>query len=108
MLRWRVGAGWWLLVITGLPVLTVGTALLLGDSLKSIDPVWLVISQVGLLAVNENGIAAGLLEGDARALAMPIAVIVLTAVTAIVIRRRLTRAYRAELDARQDPVTQSR
>jgi uncharacterized protein len=48
---------------------------------------------------NDNGIAAGLLDGDARALAMPIAVIVLTAVTAVVIRRRLTRAYRAVLDA---------
>jgi uncharacterized protein len=47
---------------------------------------------------NENGIAAGLLDGDARALATPIAVIVLTAVTAVVIRRRLTRAYRATLD----------
>lgn len=44
-------------------------------------------------------IPAGLLQGDARALAMPIAVIVLTAVTAVVIRRRLTRAYRQELDA---------
>jgi hypothetical protein len=30
---------------------------------------------------------------------MPIAVIVLTAVTAVVIRRRLTLAYRAQLDA---------
>jgi hypothetical protein len=47
---------------------------------------------------NENGIAAGLLDGDARALAIPIAVIVLTAATAVVMRRRLTRAYRAELD----------
>src|SRR4030095_10135259 len=31
MVRWRVGAGWWLLVLTGLPVLTVGIAMLLGD-----------------------------------------------------------------------------
>jgi membrane protease YdiL (CAAX protease family) len=47
---------------------------------------------------NDNGIAAGVLQGDARALALPIAVIVLTIVTAIVIRRRLTRAYRTTLD----------
>jgi membrane protease YdiL (CAAX protease family) len=198
MLRWRVGAGWWLLVVAGLPVLTVGTAMLLGDPLKPVDPVRFVSTQLGLLAANfflvnlweetawagflqtrlerrhnlfvaalitavpfgfahwplaffgdvtvtsaavglafylilgvifrpmlavylrgtrdsvllvallhsffnrtsnDNGIAAGLLDGDARALAMPIAVIVLTAVTAVVIRRRLTRAYRAVLDA---------
>ena len=40
----------------------------------------------------------GVLQGDARALAMPIAAVVLTTVTAIVIRRRLTRAYRTTLD----------
>jgi CAAX protease family protein len=197
MLRWRVGAGWWLLVVAGLPVLTVGTAMLLGDPLKPVDPVRFVSTQLGLLAANfllinlweetawagflqtrlerrhnlfvaalitavpfgfahwplaffgdvtvasaafglvpylllgvifrpmlavylrgtrdsvllvallhsffnrtnnDNGIAAGLLAGDARTLAMPIAVIVLTAVTAVVIRRRLTRAYRTVLD----------
>jgi membrane protease YdiL (CAAX protease family) len=198
MLRWRVGAGWWLLAVAGLPVLSVGIAMLLGDPLKPVDPVrfvgtqlWLLVANfflvnlweetawagflqtrlerrhnifvaalitavpfgfahwplaffgdvtvvsaaVGLafylilgvifrpmLAVflrgtrdsillvallhsffnrtnNDNGIAASLLDGDARALAMPIAVIVLTAVTAVVIRRRLTRSYRAVLDA---------
>jgi membrane protease YdiL (CAAX protease family) len=197
MVRWRVGAGWWVLVVAGLPVLTVGTAVLLGDPLATVDPVRFVVTQTGLLAANfllvnlweetawagflqtrlerrhnlfvaalitavpfgfahwplaffgevtvasaalglvpylllgvifrpmlgvflrgsrdsvllvallhsifnrtnnENGIAAGLLDGDARALAIPIAVIVLTAATAVVIRRRLTRAYRAELD----------
>jgi membrane protease YdiL (CAAX protease family) len=198
MLRWRVGVRWWLLVVAGLPVLSVGTAILLGDSLTPVDPIRFVLAQLGLLAANfllvnlweeaawagfvqtrlerrhnvfvaalitavpfgfahwplvlfgevtvasalfgvipylvlgaifrpvlavflrgtrdsvllvallhsvfnrtnnDNGIAAGLLDGDARALAMPIAVIVLTAVTAVVIRRRLTRAYRAKLDA---------
>jgi membrane protease YdiL (CAAX protease family) len=197
MLRWRVGAGWWLLLLTGLPVLTIGISLLLGDSLNTMDPVRLVTTQLGLLAANfimvniweeaawagflqtrlerrhtlfvaalitavpfgfihwplaffgdvtaasaavglvfylilgvifrpmlgvflrgtrdsvllvallhsifnrtnnDNGIAAGVLQGDARTLAMPIAVIVLTTVTAIVIRRRLTRAYRTTLD----------
>ena len=197
MLRWRVGAGWWLLLLTGLPVLTIGISLLLGDSLNTMDPVRLVTTQLGLLAANfimvniweeaawagflqtrlerrhtlfaaalitavpfgfihwplaffgdvtaasaavglvfylilgvifrpmlgvflrgtrdsvlfvallhsifnrtnnDNGIAAGVLQGDAHTLAMPIAIIVLTTVTAIVIRRRLTRAYRATLD----------
>jgi uncharacterized protein len=198
MRRWRVGAGWWLLVVAGLPVLTVAIGMLLGDPLKTVDLIPFLISQAGLLAANfflvnlweetawagflqtrlerrhnlfvaalitavpfgfahwplalfgevtvasaalglvpyvllgvifrpmlgvylrgtrdsvllvallhsvfnrtnnDNGIAAGLLDGDARALAMPIAVVVLTAVTAVVIRRRLTRAYRRELDA---------
>ena len=52
MLRWRVGAGWWLLVLTGLPVLTIGISLLLGDSLNTMDPVRLVTTQLGLLAAN--------------------------------------------------------
>jgi hypothetical protein len=38
------------------------------------------------------------LQGDARALALPLAVTVLTTVTAVVIRRRLTRAHRTTLD----------
>jgi membrane protease YdiL (CAAX protease family) len=196
--RWRVGVGWWLLVVAGLPVLTVAIGMLLGDSWKTVDVVPFVIGQAGLLAANfflvnlweetawagflqtrlerrhnivvaalitavpfgfahwplaffgevtvasaalglvlflllgvifrpmlgvflrgtrdsvllvallhsvfnrtnnDNGIAAGLLQGDARALATLIAVVVLTAVTAVVIRRRLTRAYRHELDA---------
>ena len=37
MLRWRIGVRWWLLVLAGLPVLTVGLALLFGDSLESIE-----------------------------------------------------------------------
>ena len=197
MVRWRIGAGWWLLVVAGLPGLTVGTAMLLGDPFTTVDPIRFGVTQLGLLAANfllvnlweetawagflqtrlerrhnllvaalitavpfgfahwplaffgevtvasaalglvpylvlgaifrpligvflrgsrdsvllvallhsffnrtnnENGIAAGLLDGDARALAMPIAVLALTAVTAVVIRRRLTRAHRAELD----------
>jgi hypothetical protein len=48
---------------------------------------------------NENGIAASILSGDGRATAIPLAVIVLTAVTALIIRRRLSRAHRLHLDA---------
>ncbi|HJV14896.1 MAG TPA: type II CAAX endopeptidase family protein [Propionibacteriaceae bacterium] len=49
---------------------------------------------------NENGIAATLLEGDGRQVAMLIAVVVLTVVTAVVIRSRLGRQYGAELAER--------
>jgi hypothetical protein len=52
---------------------------------------------------NENGIAAAIVQGDGRAVAIPIAVIVLTIVTAVVIRRRLSRSYRRELDAHPLP-----
>jgi membrane protease YdiL (CAAX protease family) len=52
MFRWRIGVGWWLLVLTGLPALTVGLALLLGDSLKPVDPAEMIVRQLGLLAVN--------------------------------------------------------
>jgi uncharacterized protein len=200
MVRWRVGVGWWLLVLAGLPLFTVGFALLLGDSPASIDPVRVLASQLVLGALNfvlvniweetawagflqtrlerrrtivvaalltaipfgfvhwplaffgpvtvasaaialafylllgvlfrpmlaivmrgarnsvllvavmhtmfnrtnnDNGIAASVLTGDARALALPLAVMALTAVTALVIRARLSRAYRFRLDANE-------
>ncbi len=204
MLRWRVGIGWWLVALAGLPLLTTGFALLLGDSVKPFDPVDLFVSQLGFWAVNllvvnlweetawagffqtrlerrhnifvaalitavpfgfvhwplaffgdftaasvaaalalyitlglifrpmigvvlrgagdsilvvavlhsmfnrsnnENGIVAGILAGDGRAGAILLAVIVLTAVTALVVRRRLSRAHRLDLDARPAPGT---
>jgi membrane protease YdiL (CAAX protease family) len=52
MFRWRVGIGWWVVVLTGLPALTTGLALLLGDSLKPVDPLEMFLRQMGLLAVN--------------------------------------------------------
>ena len=197
-LRWRVNVGWWLTVLLGLPVLTVGLALLLGDTLRPVDAPSLIISQLGFLVVNlvvinsgrrrrgpassrpgsrsgttgpsrprsprsrsppstcrcssssdqpvtpsslaaafastccwvswsgrssrssgaepatvccwsrllhsvfnrtnnENGLAATLLDGDARGLTMLVAVVVLTGVTAVVVRSRLSRAYGARL-----------
>ncbi len=198
MVHWRVGVRWWLVALIGLPSLTTGFALLLGDSVKPVDPVELFISQAGFWAVNffvvnlweetawagffqtrlerrhnifvaalitavpfgfvhwplaffgditaasvalalvlyvvlgvifrpmlavlmrgagdsillvavmhsmfnrtnnDDGIAAAILTGDGRASAIPLAVIVLTAATALVIRRRLSRAHRHELDA---------
>jgi membrane protease YdiL (CAAX protease family) len=48
---------------------------------------------------NENGIAAGLLDGQMRGVATFIAVIVVGSVTALLIRPRLSRGYRLQLDA---------
>jgi uncharacterized protein len=50
--RWRFGVGWWLAVLAGLPVLTVVFTLILGGSLKSIDPVGLFWDQLRLLLIN--------------------------------------------------------
>jgi uncharacterized protein len=201
MRRWRVGVGWWLLVLAGLPLLTIAIGLLLGDSLATIDPVRLMVSQLVFGAVNfalvnlweetawsgvvqtrlerrhtlfvaalltaipfalvhwplaffgpvtlasaalglliylifgaifrpmlavvmrgardsvllvavlhtvfnrvnnDNGIAAGLLTGDTRKLAAPLAAIALTAATAIIVRGRLGRGYRRHLDTEEN------
>ena len=67
-----------------------------GDSLLLVGLLHSVFNRTN----NENGIAATLLEGGARQLAMLIAVVLLTAVTAIVIRSRLGRQYGAELAER--------
>ena len=47
---------------------------------------------------NDEGVVAGLLEGDGRKLAGLLAVLVMTAVVAIVSRRRLSRSHRLALD----------
>jgi uncharacterized protein len=52
IVRWRFGIGWWLAVLAGLPVLTVIFTLVLGGSLKSIDPVTLFWEQLRLLLIN--------------------------------------------------------
>jgi uncharacterized protein len=206
---WRENPGWWLTVLLGLPVLTVGLALLMGDQLRSVDVPSFLASQLMLLLVNfivinlweevawtglfqtrleerhnwliaalltaipfaaihlplqfffdqrvtvaslaaafglylllgllvrpmlavfrrgtgdslllvgllhsvfnrtnnENGIAATLLEGGARQLAMLIAVVLLTVVTAVVVRSRLGRQYGAELAERSRTAAASR
>jgi len=196
--RWRVGVGWWLVVLLALPTLTIGLALLLGDGLKPVDAVPFLAGQLGFLAVNlfivnlweetawagflqtrwerrhnlfvaslltavvfafghlplaffedftagsllgslllyfvlgvlfrpmlavvlrgtgdslllvavmhsvfnrtnnDNGIAAGLLDGESRGITMLVAVVVVTAATAVAIRDRLGRRYRQELDS---------
>ncbi|HYP44975.1 MAG TPA: CPBP family intramembrane glutamic endopeptidase [Propionibacteriaceae bacterium] len=55
--RWRIGARWWLIVIAGLPTLTMALALLLGDHLTPVDVVPFAITQtlgflVNLLLIN--------------------------------------------------------
>ena len=52
MFRWRIGAGWWLVVLTGLPVLTLAFAVALGDTFKPVDLVPFVATQVAGLLVN--------------------------------------------------------
>ena len=52
MTRWRIGLGWWLVVLAGLPLLTIASALLLGDTLASIDPAELLTDQLKLLLIN--------------------------------------------------------
>jgi membrane protease YdiL (CAAX protease family) len=197
--RWRIGLGWWVAVLTALPALTTGLAVLAGDSLEPVDVVPFFLAQFWLLATNlvlvnlweelawsgflqtrlerrhnvfvaalitivpfalvheplrlfvgdvtaisvavgvalylvlgvffrpmlavvlrgtrdsvlavavlhsvfnrtnnDNGIAAGLVDGEVRKLTMLVAVLVVTVVVSVVFRRRLTRAYRRELDA---------
>jgi uncharacterized protein len=75
-----------------------------GDSLLLVGLLHSVFNRTN----NENGIAATLLEGDARQLAMLIAVVLLTVVTAVVIRSRLSRQYGAELAERSGTAAVSR
>ena len=52
MVRWRVSPGWWLLVLAGLPGLTVGMAVLLGEPFTPVDHVGFLFGQIWLLVVN--------------------------------------------------------
>ena len=50
MLRWRIGARWWVLVLAGLPTLTLTFAMLLGDTLTPVAAGPFVAGQaIGLL-----------------------------------------------------------
>jgi membrane protease YdiL (CAAX protease family) len=66
------------------------------------DSLFLVALQHSVFnrTANENGISAMLLTGDARQISLLISVVVITVVTAVLIRSRLSRGYGAEL-ARQ-------
>lgn len=55
--RWRFGVGWWLVVLCALPALSIAIALLLGASLRPVDPVPLITGELaglltGFLVIN--------------------------------------------------------
>ncbi|MGY1694758.1 MULTISPECIES: CPBP family intramembrane glutamic endopeptidase [unclassified Geodermatophilus] len=50
--RWRVHPGWWLTVLLALPVLTIALGAAMGDELRPVDVVPVLVSQAGLLLVN--------------------------------------------------------
>lgn len=52
MARWRVGWGWWLAVLLGLPTVGVAVSLVLGDSLTPVAPLGFVAGQLLLLGIN--------------------------------------------------------
>jgi membrane protease YdiL (CAAX protease family) len=49
--RWRFGIGWWVFILTALPVLTSVSGLLLGDALRPLDPLTFLLSQLGQLLI---------------------------------------------------------
>jgi len=52
MFRWEIGARWWLVVLTGLPTLTMTFALLMGDSFTPVEVAPFVAAQLAGLLVN--------------------------------------------------------
>ena len=52
MFRWRIGARWWLIVLAGLPTLTITLALLMGDSFTPVEVAPFVAAQLAGLLVN--------------------------------------------------------
>lgn len=51
-LHWRIGLGWWLLILAGLPVITFAGAVAMGDTFRPVDVVPFVAGQVAGLLVN--------------------------------------------------------
>ena len=52
MFQWRIGVGWWLLVLAGLPTLTLVFALLLGDTPQPVEMAPFLTRQLAGLLVN--------------------------------------------------------
>jgi len=52
LFRWRIGAWWWLLVLLGLPTLTMTFALLMGDTFTPVEVLSFAAVQVAGLLVN--------------------------------------------------------
>ncbi len=87
MLRWQIGARWWVLVLAGLPGLTLTLALLLGDTLTPVDFWPFVAGQtigllVNLLLINmwEETAWAGLVQTRLAPRHGPVKAALLTAV----------------------------
>jgi membrane protease YdiL (CAAX protease family) len=67
--RWRFGLGWWVFILTALPVLTLVSGLLLGDTFRPVDPVtflrsqlWQLLVQVFLVNLWEETAWAGVMQ----------------------------------------------
>ena len=71
---WRVNPGWWLTVLFGLPVLTVGLALLMGDQLRPVAVPAFLASQLVLLLVNFRLMPWRALRGTSPLLSRPLMV----------------------------------
>jgi len=52
MFRWEIGVRWWLIVLAGLPTLTITLALLMGDSFTPVEVAPFVATQLAGLLVN--------------------------------------------------------
>ncbi len=52
MFRWQIGVRWWLIVLAGLPTLTITLALLMGDSFTPVEVAPFVATQLAGLLVN--------------------------------------------------------
>ena len=52
MFRWRIGAGWWVIALMGLPALTTATALLLGDHVTPVEVLPFAVTQTLGFLVN--------------------------------------------------------
>ena len=79
----------------------LGLGLLLGVVLRGTRDSILAVALMHTVfnrSNNDEGVVAGLLEGQAHGLAGLLAVILLATIVAILARHRLNRAYRAHLD----------
>jgi hypothetical protein len=89
------------LIVAALLLVSILVGLLLGVVLRGTRNSILAVAVVHTVFNRSNddeGVVAGLLEGQAHGLAGLLAVILLTMIDASIARHRLNRAYRAHLD----------
>lgn len=106
MFRWRIGSRWWLFVLAGLPTLTLGLALLLGDTFKPVDVAPFVITQLMGLLVNlvlinmwEETAWSGVVQTRLERRHGLVTAALLTAVPFALVPHALSRSYRLVLDS---------